>query len=44
MAEQLPKINRKPAPGSQHRILTFEDGKTIWEGTEIKPGDPIPEL
>lgn len=44
MAEQLPKVNRKPAPGSQHRILTHEEGKTVWEGKEISPSDPIPEI
>ncbi len=41
----LPEANRKPAPGSKHRILTYEEGGPIvWEGTEIRPGDPIPEL
>jgi arylsulfatase A-like enzyme len=40
----LPKTNRPPAPGSKSRILTFKDGKVIWEGVEIKPGDPIPEI
>lgn len=36
--------SRKPAPGSRHRILTHEKGKTVWEGKEIRPDDPIPEL
>ena len=40
----LPTTNRPPAPGSRSRILTHKDGKTIWEGVEIKPGDPIPEI
>ncbi len=41
----LPAESRKPAPGSQSRILTYDpDGKTIWEGKEIKKDDPIPEL
>jgi arylsulfatase A-like enzyme len=40
----LPSENRKPAAGSKHRILTHVDGKTIWEGQEIKPNDPIPEI
>ncbi|MEO0414532.1 MAG: sulfatase [Verrucomicrobiota bacterium] len=41
---KLPKVNRKPVPGSRSRILT-NDGQTIeWEGKEIKPDDPIPEL
>jgi arylsulfatase A-like enzyme len=40
----LPKVNRKPVPGSKHRILTFENGEATWEGSPIKPGDPIPEI
>ncbi len=41
----LPKENRKPAPGSAARILTRDEkGKVIWQGDEIKAGDPIPGL
>lgn len=40
----LPKINRKPAPGSKHRILTYIDRKVVWQGEEVKPTDPIPGL
>ena len=40
----IPKRNLMPAPGSKSRILTHQDGKTIWEGGEIKPSDPIPEI
>lgn len=39
----LPEENRLPAPGSAKRILERINGKVIWEGEEIKPGDPIPE-
>ena len=41
----LPKIDVPPAPGSAHRILTYDPttGKTVWEGQEIEPGAPIPE-
>ena len=39
----LPEENRPPAPGSAKRILERIKGKVIWEGEEIKPGDPIPE-
>ena len=41
----LPKVNRKPAPGSAHRILTRDkNGKVIWQGDEIRPDDPIPGI
>lgn len=40
----LPTVNEKPAPGSRHRILRFENGKANWEEVDIKDDDPIPEL
>lgn len=40
----LPAASAPPAPGSKHRILTLNDGKVIWEGTEITSQAPIPEL
>jgi choline-sulfatase len=40
----LPKVNAKPAPGSKHRILIYEDGKANWEGSDIGEAEPIPEL
>ena len=40
----IPPVSRKPAPGSRARILTYEDGKAVWEGVEIGPNDPIPEM
>jgi len=40
----IPATSAKPAPGSRSRILTHEDGKTVWEGEEIPPGAPIPEI
>ncbi len=42
--KHLPDINRKPAPGSKHRILTFIDGKVVWQGEEVNQGDAIPGL
>ena len=38
----LPQINKKPAPGSRHRILTYENGEPVWQGVSIGPNDPIP--
>ncbi len=40
----LPTVNEKPAPGSRHRILRFENGKANWEEVDIKDDDAIPEL
>ena len=40
----LPKTNAKPAPGSRSRILVYEDGQANWEGKDIAPGEPIPEI
>lgn len=40
----LPKINRKPAPGSKARVLRWEKGQANWETQNIAPDDPVPEL
>lgn len=40
----LPPTSAKPAPGSESRILIYEDGKANWEGEDIMADDPIPEL
>ena len=40
----LPKKNRKPAPGSRHRILVRAKGKVIWQGKEIGADEKIPGL
>ncbi len=35
----------QPAPNSKHRILVYgEDGSVNWEGQDVGPNDPIPEL
>lgn len=37
--------SRKPVPGSKHRILLYsEDGSVNWEGSDVNPDDPVPEL
>lgn len=45
LAKWLPKVNRKPAPGSAHRILTYDPatGEAVWEGKPIGKNDPIPD-
>lgn len=42
----IPPVSQRPAAGSEHRILTFETatGVVTWEGDQILPGTPIPEI
>jgi choline-sulfatase len=41
----LPEIDRPPAPGSAHRVLTYDatTDEAIWEGATVRRSDPIPE-
>jgi hypothetical protein len=41
----LPKIDRPPAPGSAHRVLTYDKAtdEAVWEGTTVRRSDPIPQ-
>lgn len=45
LAKWLPKVNKKPVPGSAHRILTYDPatGEAVWEGKPIGKNDPIPD-
>jgi arylsulfatase A-like enzyme len=40
----LPGIDRPMAPGSAHRVLSYDPatGAVVWEGQSISPQDPIP--
>ncbi len=40
---QLPKVNRLPVPGSERRILLYQDGVANWEGEDIDPEESIPD-
>ena len=42
----LPTANLKPVPGSKDRILLYDaaTGRVNWEGEDILPGSPIPEV
>lgn len=45
LRRQLPPTSKLPAPGSASRILTIDElGNVIWEGKQIGPHDPIPEI
>lgn len=41
----LPKPDRPLAPGSAHRILTYDKAtdEAVWEGKTVKRNDPIPQ-
>jgi len=43
LKERLPKINRKPVPGSAKRILIYEKGVANWEGEDIAHDEAIPD-
>jgi choline-sulfatase len=40
----LPKIDLPPAPGSAHRVLTYDalTDEAVWEGKTVRRQDPIP--
>ncbi len=41
----LPTVDRPPAPGSAHRVLTYDPAtdEAIWEGATVRRTDPIPQ-
>ena len=41
----LPKPDLPPAPGSAHRIITYDSvaDEAVWEGAKVKRTDPIPQ-
>jgi arylsulfatase A-like enzyme len=45
LAKWIPRVNRQPVPGSQHRILIYDPatGDANWEGQPIGKNDPIPD-
>ncbi len=44
MRAWAPKKSKKPVPGSAARILIYDEGEPNWEGEDILPGAPIPEI
>lgn len=42
--EFVPVADLPPAPGSRHRVLTYDDGTVTWEGEVIPEGAPIPGI
>ncbi len=45
LAAWLPKASAPPAPGSKHRILTYDPGSGAvnWEGQPVGAEEPVPE-
>ncbi len=45
LAKWLPKVNKKPVPGSKSRILLYDaaTGAVNWEGKDAGASDPIPD-
>ncbi len=41
----LPAIDQPPAPGSAHRVLTYDPStdEAVWEGQTVRRNDPIPK-
>jgi arylsulfatase A-like enzyme len=44
LVKWLPKVNKKPVPGSANRILTYDPvtEEVIWENKPVGKNDPIP--
>lgn len=42
LRRHIPAVDRGPAPGSAHRVLTYYDRVPVWEGRPIREDDPIP--
>ena len=40
----LPQADLAPAPGSRARVLIYDEGRVNWEGEDVAPTDPVPEL
>jgi len=40
----IPQDQAPHAPGSAARVLVYKDARPFWEGEEILPSDPIPEI
>jgi len=44
LRQWIPEKQQAHVPNSSARILVFKEGRPFWEGKEILPDDPIPEI
>lgn len=44
LAQYIPETQIPHVPNSQSRILEYKNGRPFWEGKEILPDAPIPEM
>jgi arylsulfatase A-like enzyme len=44
LSQWIPSPSVQPAPGSAHRILTYNHGVATWEGKIVGSDEPIPEI
>lgn len=44
LAQYIPETQTPHVPNSKARILKYKKGRPFWEGKEILPSDPIPEM
>lgn len=44
LKQSLPAKDVPPAPGSEARILRYDDGVVNWEGKVVPPGAPVPGI
>jgi len=43
LARWMPATSAPPMPGSQHRVLTYDNGVAVWEGKPVGKNDPFPD-
>ena len=45
LAKWIPKVNKKPVPGSAQRVLLYDPatGEVNWEGKPVGKNEPIPD-
>ncbi len=42
LRQWLPEQNHSPYVGNYQRVLEYKDSVPVWQGTPIRPGEPVP--